>query len=48
MAYVPEDRAREAAFPDLAITDNLSVTRLRSYWGVRGMNRSRETTWVAG
>jgi ribose transport system ATP-binding protein len=42
VAYVPEDRAREAAFPDLAITDNLSVTRLRSYWGVRGMNRRRE------
>ena len=43
VAYVPEDRAREAAFPDLAITDNLSVTRLRSYWGVRGMNRRRES-----
>jgi ribose transport system ATP-binding protein len=42
VAYVPEDRAREAAFPDLAITDNLSVTRLGSYWGVRGMNRRRE------
>ena len=42
VAYVPEDRAREAAFPDLAITDNLSVTRLRSYWGIRGMNRRRE------
>ena len=42
VAYVPEDRAREAAFPDLVITDNLSVTRLGSYWGVRGMNRRRE------
>jgi ABC-type sugar transport system ATPase subunit len=42
VAYVPEDRAGEAAFPDLPITDNLSVTRLRSYWGLRGMNRRRE------
>jgi len=42
VAYVPEDRAGEAAFPDLPVTDNLSVTRLRSYWGLRGMNRRRE------
>jgi len=42
VAYVPEDRAGEAAFPDLSIADNLSVTRLRSYWSARGMNRRRE------
>jgi len=42
VAYVPEDRGGEAAFPDLSIADNLSVTRLRSYWGLRGMNRRRE------
>jgi ribose transport system ATP-binding protein len=44
VAYVPEDRAAEAALPDLPVADNLSVTRLRHYWRALVMNRSREHT----
>jgi ABC-type sugar transport system ATPase subunit len=42
VALVPEDRGREAAFADLTIADNLSMTRLGSYWSWRGMNARRE------
>ena len=31
IALVPEDRAREAAFADLSVTDNLSMAQLRRY-----------------
>jgi ribose transport system ATP-binding protein len=35
-AYVPEDRLRESAFPDLTVTENMSIAALSSYWsGVR-------------
>ncbi|MBZ5740936.1 sugar ABC transporter ATP-binding protein [Nocardioides mangrovi] len=42
VALVPEDRGREAAFADLTIADNLSMTRLRTYWSWRGMNARAE------
>jgi ribose transport system ATP-binding protein len=31
VAFVPEDRARDAAFPDLSVTANLSIVRLARY-----------------
>ncbi|MFT4084946.1 MAG: sugar ABC transporter ATP-binding protein [Nocardioides sp.] len=42
VALVPEDRGREAAFPDLTIAENMSVTRLGDYWRWRGMNGRAE------
>ncbi|MXG88292.1 sugar ABC transporter ATP-binding protein [Nocardioides flavescens] len=42
VALVPEDRGREAAFAPLSVADNLSVTRLRRFWGWRGMDRRAE------
>ncbi|HKT03279.1 MAG TPA: sugar ABC transporter ATP-binding protein [Rugosimonospora sp.] len=42
VAYVPEDRAGEAAFSDLAIRDNLSASVLPSYWRPWGMPRRTE------
>lgn len=47
VALVPEDRAREAAFADLSLVDNLSVTVLNDYWSLRGMNRSSERSIAA-
>lgn len=32
VAYVPEDRNEEAAFPDLNVEENLSISRLGDYW----------------
>lgn len=32
VAYVPEDRPREAAFGDLSVKDNLSIAGLGDYW----------------
>jgi len=32
VAYVPEDRNAEAAFPDLNVEENLSISRLGDYW----------------
>jgi ribose transport system ATP-binding protein len=32
MGYVPEDRSSEAAFPQLTVTENLSICVLPSYW----------------
>lgn len=32
IAYVPEDRNEEAAFPDLSVEENLSISRLSDYW----------------
>ncbi len=42
VALVPEDRAGEAAFPELTIRDNLSAPVLRRYRRLRGMDRRRE------
>ncbi|UFS58775.1 sugar ABC transporter ATP-binding protein [Subtercola endophyticus] len=41
IALVPEDRGREAAFADLDVIDNLSVSVLRRYWRRRGMANGR-------
>lgn len=43
VAMVPEDRKGDAAFPDLSIRDNLSMTMFQEYWASRWMPRSRET-----
>ncbi len=32
VAFVPESRADDAAFPELSLTDNVSVTVQRQYW----------------
>lgn len=32
VAYVPENRNEEAAFPDLSVEENLSIARLDEYW----------------
>ncbi|GAA1949050.1 sugar ABC transporter ATP-binding protein [Nocardioides panacihumi] len=32
IAYVPENRAEDAAFPELSLTDNVSVAVLSDYW----------------
>lgn len=32
LAYVPEDRVRDAAFLDMTVNDNLSVAVVRQYW----------------
>jgi ribose transport system ATP-binding protein len=32
IAYVPENRAEDAAFPELTLTDNVSVAVLSDYW----------------
>jgi ABC-type sugar transport system ATPase subunit len=42
VALVPEDRAGDAAFPDLTIRDNLSVTVRGRYWRPWGMSRRQE------
>ena len=41
-AYVPEDRQRDAAFPDLSVGENLSLTVLPSYWRRGVLNRRAE------
>ena len=42
IAYVPEDRAHDAAFPDLAVQTNISLSVLRSYWRRWRMDSRRE------
>ncbi|NEK56778.1 sugar ABC transporter ATP-binding protein [Geodermatophilus sabuli] len=42
VAMVPEDRAGEAAFAELTIRDNLSVTVRRKYWRLWGMSQRQE------
>ncbi len=42
VAFVPEDRAGEAAFAELTIRDNLTAPVLRRYWRPWGMDRRRE------
>lgn len=32
IAYIPEDRNEEAAFPDLSVEANLSISRLGAFW----------------
>jgi ribose transport system ATP-binding protein len=46
VALVPEDRAREAAFPDLTIDENLSMNVLHRLWR-RGLIRRNESLWNA-
>jgi ribose transport system ATP-binding protein len=40
IAYVPEDRTRDAAFSELTVGENLSIATLEDYWG-RGRLRQR-------
>jgi ribose transport system ATP-binding protein len=42
VAMVPEDRGGEAAFPDLTVVENLSVSMLGKYWRPGGMARAAE------
>ena len=42
VAMVPEDRAGEAALPELTLTDNLSISVLAEYWRPWGMSRTKE------
>ncbi len=32
IVYIPEDRAGEAAFPGLTVSENIAIADLRSYW----------------
>jgi ribose transport system ATP-binding protein len=42
VAYVPEDRALEAAFMEMTVKENLSVADLARYWGRLRFNHGRE------
>src|SRR6185503_20800571 len=42
IAYVPEDRQREAAFPELSVGENLAVTVIPDYWHRGFLSRRRE------
>jgi ribose transport system ATP-binding protein len=42
IAFVPEDRLREAAFADLTVQDNLSIANVRRYWRHAWIDRSLE------
>lgn len=42
IAYVPEDRQSDAAFPDLSVGENLSLTVISNYWRGGRLNRRRE------
>ena len=45
IAYIPEDRGRDAAFPDLSVRENISVTALpRLRAAVASAARPRRTT----
>jgi ribose transport system ATP-binding protein len=41
-AYVPEDRQADAAFPELSVGENLSLTVIPDYWHRGMLNRRRE------
>ena len=41
VAYVPENRAEDAAFPDLPIYANITMARIRAYWGRWRMRHAR-------
>jgi ribose transport system ATP-binding protein len=42
VAYIPEQRDVDAAFPDLSVRENLSVGQLRRYWGRAGFRHRQE------
>ncbi|MGP4025541.1 sugar ABC transporter ATP-binding protein [Actinomadura sp. 3N407] len=42
IALVPEDRARDAAFPDRSLWENISATVVRRYWSGWRMARAAE------
>jgi ribose transport system ATP-binding protein len=42
LAFVPEDRLREAAFPDLSVQDNISIANIGRYWRGAWIDRRRE------
>jgi len=42
VAYVPEDRQAEAAFPELSVGENLSLTAISDYWHRGTLDRRRE------
>jgi ribose transport system ATP-binding protein len=42
LAYVPEDRQGDAAFPELSVGENLSLTVVPDYWHRGMLNRRRE------
>jgi ribose transport system ATP-binding protein len=42
LAYVPEDRKKDAAFPELSVGENLSITVVPEYWRGGMVNRRRE------
>jgi ribose transport system ATP-binding protein len=42
LAYVPEDRHRDAAFAELSVGENLSLTVIPDYWHRGVLNRRRE------
>ncbi|WP_051274648.1 sugar ABC transporter ATP-binding protein [Cellulomonas sp. URHD0024] len=42
VSFVPEDRPGDAAFAQLSIRDNLSVTVRSIYWRLTGMNATKE------
>jgi ribose transport system ATP-binding protein len=43
IAYVPEDRAKDASFPDLSVKENLSVAVVPEYWRTGLLQHRRET-----
>ncbi|HSK50612.1 MAG TPA: sugar ABC transporter ATP-binding protein [Solirubrobacterales bacterium] len=47
-AYVPEDRQRDAAFPELSVGENLSLTVIPDYWHRGILNRRGERRDVLG
>ncbi|HEX5713701.1 MAG TPA: sugar ABC transporter ATP-binding protein [Solirubrobacterales bacterium] len=42
LAYVPQDRQRDAAFPELSVGENLSLSVVPDYWHRGVLNRRRE------
>jgi ribose transport system ATP-binding protein len=42
IAYVPEDRPRAAAFPDLSVQDNVGAAQVSRYWRRLRIDRARE------
>ncbi|MCW2830466.1 MAG: Monosaccharide-transporting ATPase [Aeromicrobium sp.] len=43
VAYLPEDRSGQAAFPEMAVRENLSAPALGRYWKRGRLSRSKET-----
>lgn len=42
VGLVPEDRGREASFPDLTISENLAASVFRESWATKWMSRAKE------